>query len=87
MTNKDFSDLSLSRIECPKCSAIWLNGKHVWHTGAQSPNSEMDLAGLVCNKYGDHTCVNPCKGQEGGDTWADRLAFISAASSELNCDS
>jgi len=87
MTDKNLSDLTLSRVECPKCSAIWLNGKHVWHTGYQSPSSELDLAGLVCNKYGDHTCINPCKGLEGGDTWEDRFAFINAVKSELDCDS
>lgn len=72
MTNdKELSDLSLSRKECPKCGAIWMNGKHTWSTGAAG--SEIDLAGLVCNKLGDTQCINPQKGVEGGDTWDKRM--------------
>lgn len=72
MTNdKELSDLSLSRKECPKCGAIWMNGKHTWATGAAG--SEIDLAGLVCNKLGDTQCINPQKGVEGGDTWDKRM--------------
>jgi hypothetical protein len=68
---KEMSDLSMSRAECPKCGAVWINGKHTWATGAAG--NELDLAGLVCNKLGDDRCINPCRGQEGGDTWAKRL--------------
>jgi hypothetical protein len=72
MTNdKELSDLSLSRKECPKCGAIWMNGKHTWATGAAG--NELDLAGLVCNKLGDARCINPMNGKEGGDTWNQRL--------------
>ena len=38
--------------------------------------AKLDLAGLVCNKLGDHTCINPVKGQDGGDTWEYRSGFI-----------
>jgi len=76
MTEKETSDLSMSRVECAKCGAVWLNGEHVWRTGVQSPNSEIDLAGLVCNKLGDSQCINPKKGFEGGDTWEARLAYL-----------
>jgi hypothetical protein len=73
MTNdRELSDLSLERKECPKCGAIWINGEHRW-AGTGNKGSELDLAGLVCNKLGDETCINPCKGMEGGVTWAKRL--------------
>jgi len=38
-----------------------------------------DLAGLVCNNYGDYTCINPCKGSTSGDTWEKRLQFLDKA--------
>lgn len=70
----EFSDLSLSRVDCPHCGATWINGKHIWNTGASSDNSEADLAGLVCNTaHGDVSqCINPKKGDTTGDTWAKR---------------
>ena len=43
--DRELSDLSLSRTECPKCGAVWINGKHTWATGAAG--SEKDLASLV----------------------------------------
>ena len=76
MTNdRELSDLSLNRKECPKCHAIWINGEHYW-SGTGNKGNELDLAGLVCNKLGDHQCINPLRGQEGGDTWADRLTTL-----------
>ena len=73
MTNdRELSDLSLSRKECPKCGATWINGQHRW-SGTGVKGNEKDLAGLVCNKLGDHQCINPMKGAEGGDTWVKRL--------------
>jgi ribosomal protein S27AE len=75
MTNdKELSDLKIERKECPKCGATWMNGQHRWATGAVG--NEADLAGLVCNKLGDDTCINPVKGMEGGDTWKKRLEFL-----------
>ena len=77
MTDKEMSDLSFSRKECEKCGAVWINGQHVWRgTGNITQNSELDLAGLVCNQLGDQNCINPAKGLEGGDTWEDRLARL-----------
>ena len=70
--DKELSDLSMSRKECPKCGAVWINGEHRW-SGTGNRGSELDLAGLVCNKLGDDTCINPYKGMEGGVTWAKRL--------------
>jgi len=57
---------------CPKCGATWINGQHYW-IGTQKKGNEDDLAGLVCNKLGDNTCINPKKGSEIGDTWKKRL--------------
>lgn len=69
---KEFSDLSMTRVECPKCGATWIDGQHYW-SGTGKKGNELDLAGLVCNTVGDFQCINPKKGQEGGDTWAKRL--------------
>ena len=79
---KELSDLKLERKECPKCRAIWINGQHMWSTGATG--SELDLAGLVCNDHGDATCINPLKGQEGGDTWEKRLEVLESVSRETS---
>ena len=59
---------------CEKCGAHWINGQLYWSTGAKG--EELDLAGLVCNNYGNEQCINPCRGQEGGQTWEKRLAEI-----------
>jgi hypothetical protein len=75
MTSKELSDLSVQRKECPKCGATWLNGQHYW-SGTWKPGNELDLAGLVCNKLGDETCINPCVGMEGGVTWKERLTTL-----------
>jgi hypothetical protein len=72
---KEVSDLSIERKECPKCGAIWINGEHYW-AGTGKKGNELDLAGLVCNKLGDETCINPCNGMEGGVTWAKRLTEL-----------
>ena len=69
---KEMSDLSIERKECPKCGAIWINGEHYW-TGTGKKGNEDDLAGLVCNKLGDDTCINPRRGSEFGTTWEKRL--------------
>jgi len=75
MTNKELSDLSIERKECPKCGAVWINGQHYW-SGTGKKGNELDLAGLVCNKLGDDTCINPCVGMEGGVTWVQRLTQL-----------
>ena len=62
---------------CPKCQAKWLDGQHYWFTGAKG--DEADLAGLVCDKLGDDTCINPIRGTEHeGDTWQKRQEFINS---------
>ena len=73
----EFSDFKLERKECEKCGATWINGQHVWRgTGASGDSSELDLAGLVCNKYGNEQCINPMKGKDGGQTWEYRAGYI-----------
>jgi hypothetical protein len=81
MADDKFSDLKLQREECEKCGATWINGKHVWR-GTANEGSELDLAGLVCNKLGNEQCINPSKGIEGGVTWAYRAGFIDGAIKE-----
>ena len=73
--DREFSDLAMSRAECPKCGATWLNGQHYW-SGTGRLGDPHDLAGLVCNKYGNHQCINPCKGSDSGDTWEKRMADL-----------
>ena len=81
--NRELSDLSLSRKECPKCGAIWINGEHIW-SGTGNKGNELDLAGLVCNNYGDSQCINPAKGQEGGDTWKKRMEDLENREEEID---
>ena len=60
---------------CPKCGARFLEGTLFWSTG--KPGKPEDLAGLVCDQYGDETCINKLKGtKHNGDTWEKRAAFI-----------
>ena len=70
--SKELSDLSLDRKECPKCGALWLGGQHYW-SGTGAKGNELDLAGLVCNNLGDNQCINPVRGQDGGDNWEKRM--------------
>ena len=80
---RELSDLTLDRKECEKCGATWINGQHVWRgTGNTSDSSELDLAGLVCNKLGNYQCINPMKGKEGGQTWEYRAGYIDGMISE-----
>lgn len=82
MTNdRELSDLTLDRKECPKCGALWLNGQHYW-SGTGVKGNDLDLAGLVCNKLGDDQCINPCRGQDGGDTWEKRLEDLEKGEEE-----
>ena len=74
-SDREFSDLTMTRAECPKCGALWINGQHYW-SGTGVLGDPHDLAGLVCNKLGNHQCINPCKGSDSGDTWERRLADL-----------
>lgn len=61
--------------KCGKCGATWMNGQLFWATGKKG--NDADLAGLVCDRWGDQDCINPSKGQDHhGDTWAKRLADL-----------
>ena len=82
MSEKETSDLSMSRVECGKCGAVWINGQHYWRTGCVG--NEADLAGLVCNNHGNEQCINPLKGAEGGDTWEKRFADLEALTDRMN---
>ena len=70
--SRKYSDLSMTRVECPKGGATWINGEHYW-SGTGRKGNELDLAGLVCNTMGDFQCINPAKGKEGGDSWNKRM--------------
>ena len=76
MSDKEISDFSINRAECPHCHAVWINGQHYWATG--SIGNEADLSGLVCSTpHGDsEKCINPQIGMEGGDTWAKRMNYF-----------
>ena len=82
MSEKETSDLTMSRVECGKCGAVWINGQHYWRTGCIG--NEADLAGLVCNNHGNEQCINPLKGSEVGDTWAKRLSDIDQLIDRMN---
>ena len=82
-SDRELSDLKLDRKECAKCSAIWINGQHIW-SGTGAVGNEDDLAGLVCNKLGDHQCINPKKGSDTGDSWEARLAYMEGRFDEKN---
>lgn len=76
-SDREFSDLTMSRVECEKCGATWINGQHIW-SGTGAKGNDLDLAGLVCNKLADDRCINPCRGMDGGDTWAKRMEDLDA---------
>tara|TARA_S200000501_G_C20850228_1_gene755348 strand:- start:2570 stop:2794 length:225 start_codon:yes stop_codon:yes gene_type:complete len=66
---------------CPKCEAKWMGGQLYWSNG--KIGCPHDLAGLVCNQFGDETCINYCKGSTSGQTWEQRRKFIEAFEEEL----
>lgn len=76
----------ISYKQCEHCGATWINGEHFWKTGKKSPNSELDLSGLVCNThYGNpEKCINPKAGMEGGQTWEGRLKDLNVWSDKMN---
>tara|TARA_R100000231_G_scaffold20683_1_gene20199 strand:+ start:230 stop:487 length:258 start_codon:yes stop_codon:yes gene_type:complete len=78
MADKELSDLSFIREECPRCGAIWLNGQHTWYTGKKG--NEEDLHNLVCSQANDPQCINK-KYKKGhvydfADSWNKRMEFI-----------
>jgi hypothetical protein len=68
---------------CSKCGATWLGGQHYW-SGTCNKGNELDLAGLVCNNLEDTTeCINPLRGERGGDSWAKRVEKLKDFDEEL----
>lgn len=77
--------MNLDTKKCNKCGASWIGGQLYWATG--NKGSDEDLAGLVCDKYGDMQCINPLKGtRHNGDTWEARERFSAAMDSEFDID-
>jgi hypothetical protein len=74
--------LGLSSKVCPKCGACWIGGQHYW-SGTGNKGNELDLAGLVCNNIETNECINPMRGERGGDTWAKRLSKLDEFEEEL----
>jgi hypothetical protein len=62
---------------CPTCEAKFIDGQHFWSTGKKG--NPLDLAGLVCNVHcGGRPCINPLKGEVGGQTWESRAGNLEA---------
>ncbi len=59
-----------------------MEGKLYWATG--KPGCPADLAGLVCDNFGDETCINELRGtNHEGQTWKERQAFLDGMASTL----
>ena len=60
---------------CNKCNAQWIEGQLYWRTGKKG--REEDLAGLVCDQWGNEECINSKRGtKHKGDTWEKRREFL-----------
>lgn len=85
MSDKEVSDFSLQRTECPVCGAIWLNGQHTWSTGRKG--DEETLSNLVCGIKDDPKCINKkhITGHVYGDkdSWEKRSKFIDSKKKEI----
>jgi ribosomal protein S27AE len=86
MYSKETSDLFVSRKECPKCGAVWLNGQHIWSTGRKG--DEETLSNLVCSIKNDPQCINS-KHKVGHvygekDTWEKRSKFVKQKLKEID---
>jgi len=63
---------------CGTCGGHWVNDQFYWATGKEG--SELDLAGLVCNRLSpEKGCINPCRGETGGQTWELRRKEVDKA--------
>lgn len=67
---------------CPKCGACWIDGQHFW-SGTNKKGDESELANLVCDKFGDDTCINPLKGTTEGNGWSKRLHSMEGLEKDL----
>lgn len=68
---------------CPKCGAFWIDGQHYW-SGTNKLGNETELASLVCDRFGDDTCINPCKGSTKGDGWEKRLSSMESLDKDIS---
>jgi hypothetical protein len=67
----------------PSAGLAGLEGQHYW-SGTGNKGNELDLAGLVCNTLRRHNeCINPLRGERGGDTWAKRTERLKDFEEEL----
>jgi hypothetical protein len=67
---------------CDTCGGHWVNNQFYWSTG--KIGEELDLAGLCCNQIGEERfCINPRRGEMGGQTWDRRLKQLNILMSEL----
>jgi len=66
---------------CERCSACWIDGQHYWangNRGTDGTQSELDLAAMVCNRFGNELCINPSKDKPGGRGWQSRQDHCNA---------
>ncbi len=70
-----FAILIMSIRTCPKCSAVFIDGQLKWLYSGKDGDPR-DLAGLVCQPYGNADCINPMKNFPGGDTFAKRCQIL-----------
>ena len=84
--DKEVSDLTSTRVECPRCGAIWLNGQHYWKTGVKGDDET--LSNLVCGQKDFDDCINPSHktGHIYGeaDSWEKRAKIIDSLTAELD---
>lgn len=77
--NRELSDLSIRRDECPVCGAVWINGQHTW-LGTGKAGDEETLSNLVCGIKNDPKCINskhiPGNTYKGKDTWESRRGIL-----------
>jgi hypothetical protein len=59
----------------------------LYWSGTKKTGKDEDLNALVCRRLAAEkaaVCVNPCKGQDGGVGWEERLKMTEAALSEFD---
>lgn len=67
---------------CGTCGGHWINDQFYWSTG--NAGEELDLAGLCCNEIDkERFCINPRRGEIGGQTWEERYLQLELLMSEL----
>ena len=75
----------MSNRNCPVCGANGSEGQLYW-SGTGKPGKDLYLNALVCRRLSSEKakgCVNPCKGQDGGTGWEERIAMTEAALNKL----